>query len=130
MKYSTREEFLTDYYKLKPHITTRELDVAECYYVPFNYYTIAHESVLDVCDNNHVDFDDNDVHDEFFDSRSLEEYLSSQDVTQPEVAYCFLRKCMMIIDFDREEIYRYEDSECNSCDKYLITTDKKVHSLY
>ena len=130
MKYSTREEFLKDYYRLKPYITSRECDVAECYYTPFNYYTIAYETVLDCCDQNTLYFDDNDVHDEFFDSRSIEEYLSSLDIKKPEVAFCYLRKCMFMIDFNEEEIYRYEDSECSSCTKYLITTDKKVHSVY
>ena len=129
MQYETREAFLADYYRLKPYITNRNHDTeAECYDVPFNYYTIAYETVADAAAQNTLEFDDCDVYDDFFDTCTLHEHLAKR-ATEPLIAYCYLRKSMMMIHFDENIIERYEDSEWHSTEKYLITPDAKVHDI-
>ncbi len=129
MQYETREAFLTDYYRLKEHITERHgNDEAHCQYVPYDYYTIAYESVADAAAENALEFSDDDVYDEFFDDCTLEEHIV-KNVTEPLIAYVYSRKCMMMIYFDENTIERYEDSEWRGTDKYLITPDGNVYDI-
>ncbi len=131
MKYETREEFLTDYNRLKSHITERHHDCeAICQTVPYDYYTISYETVDDCVRKEYLDFDDSDVYDSFFNSEyPIQEYLSTQQFDVPVVSTCYLRKCMMMIYFDTNTIERYENSEHCSTERYLITPDSRVYDI-
>ena len=133
MKYETREEFLNDYYLLKPHITRREHNqYAICEDVPYNVYTIAYDKLSYFILNDYENIQYEDCYDycEFLDKCTLEEYLL-KDVDDNLVATCYLRKYVnLVIDFESNEIYRdFEYMKDVSVERYLITTDKRILSI-
>ena len=130
MKYETREEFLTDYNRLKSHITERQHNqIAICDEVPFDYYTIAYESLSDCVLQDNLQYSDDDVYDEFFDTRTLKEYLSNCHSDKNVISFCYLRKCSMIIDFDTNTIERDSYSIHKVTNEYLITSDSRVYEV-
>ena len=134
MQYKTREAFLTDYYRLKPYITERELNQYAYAETPFEYYTLGCVYLSDIIEgkSESCGLVDSEEYDAFFHGTDKLKHLSTLAEDKPLVAELSARgntDVRFVIDFENNEIYRDEFLRFLGYERYAIMPDGKVYDI-